>query len=68
MLDDLARPVGSVALLPRAVQCTIRQDQKSTNVDKKVSFQTPFKEHEVTARDVSTLFSGEKSSLNDKNN
>ena len=43
--------------------------QTPANVEKKVSFQTPkLKEREVTARDASTFFSGEKSSLNDKNN
>ena len=65
--DIKRRIMAADESLAREIQ---RQDQKplAANVEKKVSFQTPFKEHEVTARDASTLFSGEKSSLNDKNN
>ena len=65
--DIKGRMMNADESLAREIQ---RQDQQSTNVDQKVGLQTrtPFKEHEVTAKDVSTLFSGKKSSLNDKNN
>ena len=41
----------------------LQESQKSTNVDKKVSFHTPFKVQEVTPKEVSALFSGKKNHL-----
>jgi len=55
--DAKGRMMAVDESLAREIQ---RQDLESANVDKKVSFHTPFKEDEVTPREVSALFSGKK--------
>ena len=55
--DAKGRMMAADESLAREIQ---RQDQESTNVDKKVSFHTPFKVQEVTPKEVSALFSGKK--------